>query len=138
LRKEESTRLAENLSIGTGKRKTSIARVFLRNGNGKIKVNGKTIEAYFPSKAYSLIAIQPLEVTDNLAKFDIMIKVAGGGFSSQACACQHGIARALDAFDRTNHTSLKANGFLTRDSRMVERKKYGQRGARRRFQFSKR
>jgi small subunit ribosomal protein S9 len=130
--------LADNLSTGTGKRKTSIARVFLRQGNGKITVNGRTIDSYFPGKAYSLTLLNPLEVTDNVTKFDIMIKVSGGGFSSQAGACQHGIARALDAYDKSNHTSLKSNGFLTRDSRMVERKKYGQSGARRRFQFSKR
>lgn len=132
------TTLVDNLSTATGKRKTSIAKVFLRKGEGKIRVNGKNLEAYFPGKMYSLVVSRPLEVTDNVAKFDILIKVNGGGFSSQAGACQHGIARALDVYDRSNHVSLKANGLLTRDSRMVERKKYGQSGARRRFQFSKR
>lgn len=130
--------MAENLSMATGKRKTSIARVFLRQGAGKIIINGRTLENYFPGQAYYLGVLKPLEVTDNVAKYDILINVQGGGFSSQAGACQHGIAKALDLYDRTNHTSLKANGFLTRDSRMVERKKYGQSGARRRFQFSKR
>jgi small subunit ribosomal protein S9 len=130
--------LAENVSIATGKRKTSIARVFLRQGDGKIVINGRTLENYFPGKAYYLGVLKPLEVTDNVSKFDILINVQGGGFSSQAGACQHGIARALNAHDSTNHIPLKANGLLTRDSRMVERKKYGQRGARRRFQFSKR
>jgi small subunit ribosomal protein S9 len=134
----EITILAENLSIGTGKRKTSVAKVFLRKGTGKVIVNGKNLDMYFPGKMYSLVVVRPLEVTDNVTNFDILIKVNGGGFSSQAGACQHGIARALDTFDRSNHTSLKANGLLTRDSRMVERKKYGQSGARRRFQFSKR
>jgi small subunit ribosomal protein S9 len=134
----ESIDLTTNLSTATGKRKTSIARVFLRQGDGKVIINGRTLENYFPGKAYYLLVLKPLEVTDNVTKFNILINVQGGGFSSQAGACQHGIARALDTHDHANHTSLKANGLLTRDSRMVERKKYGQRGARRKFQFSKR
>jgi small subunit ribosomal protein S9 len=130
--------VVKNLALGTGKRKTSIARVFLRKGTGQIDVNGKTPEAYFGTEVLAILVKQPLAVTNSLDKFDLMIKVLGGGVSSQAGACRHGIARALVAYEETNRPSLKANGFLTRDSRMVERKKYGRRGARRRFQFSKR
>jgi small subunit ribosomal protein S9 len=130
--------VVKNLAIGTGKRKTSVARIFLRKGTGQIDVNGKTLEAYFGTEVLAILVKQPLNVTSSLDKFDLMIKVLGGGVSSQAGACRHGIARALVAYDEANRPSLKANGFLTRDSRMVERKKYGRRGARRRFQFSKR
>ena len=130
--------MAENLSVKTGKRKTAVARVFLRSGTGKISINGKDIGEYFPGEIFSIIVKKPLDVTDNLSNFDITINVKGGGYSGQAGACQLGIARALDAYDNTNHKALRENGFLTRDSRMVERKKYGRRGARRRFQFSKR
>ena len=128
----------ENLALKTGKRKTAIARVFLRQGTGKIRINGKSVNDYFPGELYSIIVRKPLEVTDNVTKFDIRINVRGGGYSGQADACKHGIARALVSFDESNRPSLRANGYLTRDSRMVERKKYGRRGARRRFQFSKR
>jgi small subunit ribosomal protein S9 len=128
----------ENLEVKTGKRKTAIARVFLRNGEGKIVVNGKSLDQYFPGELFKIIVQRPLEVTDNLTNYDIKINVKGGGYAGQAGACQHGIARVLAAYDIANRPSLKANGFLTRDSRMVERKKYGRRGARRRFQFSKR
>ena len=130
--------MAENITIKTGKRKTAVARVFLRNGSGNILINGKKIEDYFPGEIFTIIAKKPLEVTESLSNYDIKINVSGGGYSGQAEACRHGIARALDAADNTNHKVLRANGFLTRDSRMVERKKYGRRGARRRFQFSKR
>ena len=130
--------MAEILSVKTGKRKTAVARVFLRSGTGKISVNGKDIEEYFPGEIFSIIVKKPLNVTDNLNNFDITINAKGGGYSGQAGACQHGIARVLDEYDNTNHKALRENGFLTRDSRMVERKKYGRRGARRRFQFSKR
>ena len=130
--------MAKNLSTGTGKRKTSIARVFLRDGSGTISVNGKPYEEYFRGLLTAQAVLQPLEVTNNLGKFDLLITVKGGGPSSQIEACRHGVARALNTYDPSNHSSLRANGFLTRDSRMVERKKYGQRGARRRFQFSKR
>jgi small subunit ribosomal protein S9 len=130
--------LAENLGVQTGKRKTAIARVFLRNGDGKITINGKDINDFFPGELFKILVLKPLEVTDNIGKFDILIKVKGGGFAGQAGACQHGIAKVLYKYDTSNRTALRANGFLTRDSRMVERKKYGRRGARRRFQFSKR
>ncbi|MDC7226337.1 MAG: 30S ribosomal protein S9 [Spirochaetales bacterium] len=130
--------MAENLALGTGRRKTSVARVYLRSGSGKITVNGRDVEQYFANPTNVFIVKQPLDVTDNLAKYDILINVKGGGVTGQAGACRHAIARALQKHDASNTTALKANGFLTRDSRMVERKKYGQRGARRKFQFSKR
>jgi small subunit ribosomal protein S9 len=130
--------LVKNLAYGTGRRKTAIARVFLREGSGKITVNGKTPEDYFPTVLMAQNIKKPLEVTDALSSFDLLITVTGGGQAGQSDACKHGIARALVAQDETNRPALRANGFLTRDSRMVERKKYGQRGARRRFQFSKR
>lgn len=130
--------MIKNLAIGTGRRKTSVARVFVREGSGKITVNGKTIDNYFATAEQVKVACQPLMVTGSENKFDVLITVHGGGMSGQAGACLHGLARALTQIDESNYTSLKANGFLTRDSRMVERKKYGQRGARRRFQFSKR
>jgi small subunit ribosomal protein S9 len=130
--------VVKNLALGTGRRKTSVARVYLREGNGKITVNGKEVENYFANPSLVFIVKQPLDVTDNLAKFDILINVKGGGVSGQAGACRHAISRALTHYDETNIRPLRANGFLTRDSRMVERKKYGQPGARRKFQFSKR
>ena len=125
--------MVKNLAIGTGRRKTSVARVFIRDGSGKITVNGKEIDKYFATSDQIKVASQPLAVTASENKYDVLIKVNG-----QAGACLHGLARALTQIDQSNYSSLKANGFLTRDSRMVERKKYGQRGARRRFQFSKR
>jgi small subunit ribosomal protein S9 len=130
--------LVKNLAYGTGRRKTAIARVFLRDGNGKITVNGKNPEDYFLTELMAQNIKKPLEVTDNLSRFDLLITVSGGGESGQSDACKHGIARALVSYDQSNRPALRANGFLTRDNRMVERKKYGQRGARRRFQFSKR
>lgn len=128
----------ENLAVKTGKRKTAVARVFLRQGDGKITVNGRRVEDYFPGEMFIIMIKKPLEVTDNLANYNIKINVKGGGYAGQAGACQHGIARALAFHDTSNRAALKTNGFLTRDSRMVERKKYGRRGARKRFQFSKR
>ena len=128
----------KNLGIGTGRRKTSVARVFLREGTGKVVVNGKELVQYFVQGEHAMMVRQPLMVTASENKFDILINVEGGGPNGQAGACRHGLARALCQVDQTNYTSLRTNGFLTRDSRMVERKKYGQRGARRRFQFSKR
>lgn len=128
----------KNLAVATGKRKTSIARVFLRDGAGTIMVNDKPVLEYFAGLPTAQSVLSPLDVTNNTGKFDVMIRVSGGGVSSQIEACRHGIARALNAYDASNHTALRANGFLTRDPRMVERKKYGQAGARRRFQFSKR
>jgi small subunit ribosomal protein S9 len=130
--------LVKNLAVATGKRKTSIARVFLRDGAGAIVVNGKPYEEYFAGMKTVQNVRSPMDVTNNVGKFNVMITVRGGGVISQIEACRHGMARALDAYDSTNHTALRANGFLTRDPRMVERKKYGQAGARRRFQFSKR
>lgn len=128
----------ENLALGTGRRKTAVARVFLREGNGNIQVNGKSVQDYFSNPEYITILNQPLLVTDTQDKYDILINVSGGGVRGQAGACRMGIARALVKHDETNLPSLRANGFLTRDARMTERKKYGQRGARRKFQFSKR
>lgn len=130
--------MIKNLAHGTGRRKTATARVYLRQGQGVIKVNGKDIKEFFPIEQQVTMIRQPLVVTDSDEKYDILINVKGGGISGQAGACRHGISRALIELDDTNRPSLKANGFLTRDSRMVERKKYGQRGARRKFQFSKR
>ncbi len=130
--------MAENLSLGTGRRKTAVARVFLRAGSGEITINGKKAEDYFSNPSLLFVVNQPLDVTDSLTKYDLLITTHGGGPTGQAGACRHGIARALVAVDESNRRALRTNGFLTRDSRMVERKKYGRRGARRRFQFSKR
>ncbi len=130
--------MLKNLAIGTGRRKTAVARVFIREGAGKIVVNGKEINDYFATPTQVQLACQPLKVTGSENKFDILINVNGGGLNGQAGAVLHGLARALNQINQSNHAVLKANGYLTRDSRMVERKKYGQRGARRRFQFSKR
>jgi small subunit ribosomal protein S9 len=124
--------------IATGRRKTAVARVRLAPGNGKITVNGRAFENYFPIETMRSLASQPLAVTDSAAKFDLHINVAGGGPNGQAGAVRHGIARALLHFDASLRPALKSNGLLTRDSRMRERKKYGQPGARKRFQFSKR
>ncbi len=129
---------AKNIAIGTGRRKTAVARVFLREGSGKIVVNGKDVKDYFATAEQIRAVHQPLLVTSNDNKFDILINVSGGGLNGQAGACLHGISRALLQVDQDCRTALKSNGYLTRDSRMVERKKYGQKGARRRFQFSKR
>ena len=130
--------MVKNIAIGTGRRKTAVARVFVRDGSGKIVVNGKDVKEYFVTEGQVQLVRQPLLVTSMDNKYDIIINVCGGGLNGQAAACLHGISRALVQIDQDSRTSLKANGYLTRDSRMVERKKYGQRGARRRFQFSKR
>jgi small subunit ribosomal protein S9 len=130
--------MVKNIAIGTGRRKTAVARVFVRDGSGKIVVNGKDVKEYFATAEQIQIVQQPLLVTSMGAKYDVLINVQGGGMNGQAAACLHGISRALVQIDPDARTSLKANGYLTRDSRMVERKKYGQKGARRRFQFSKR
>ena len=130
--------MVKNLALGTGRRKTAIARVFLREGNGKISVNGKDVDDYFANPSFVYVVKQPLGVTATEGKYDLLITVKGGGPSGQAGACRHGISRALVLYDDANKAALRANGFLTRDSRMVERKKFGQRGARRKFQFSKR
>jgi len=130
--------MIKNLGIGTGRRKTSVARVYVRDGSGKIIVNDKELSVYFPQGEHAQMVRQPLMVTSNENKFDILINVYGGGSNGQAGACRHGLARALCQVDQSNYASLRANGYLTRDPRMVERKKYGRPGARRRFQFSKR
>jgi small subunit ribosomal protein S9 len=133
-----ATDVVKNLATGTGRRKTSVARVYLRSGKGVITINKATCEEYFPQIYQRLIIAEPLEVTNNVQKYDIYVNVKGGGVMSQAGAIRHGIARALQNHDATNTPALKSNGMLTRDSRMVERKKFGRAGARRRFQFSKR
>ena len=132
------TAAAVNVAAGTGRRKTAIARVFLRSGSGKVQVNGRQLRDYFRADDLEREVIEPLDVTDNLANYDVLIRVSGGGPHGQAGACRHGLARALVGHDETNRRALRANGMLTRDRRMVERKKYGQPKARRRFQFSKR
>ena len=124
--------------FATGRRKTSVARARLLKGNGKIVVNNKPVEEYFPAGNYVMIVNQPLQVTDFKNDYDIYVNVYGGGLTGQAGAIRHAIARALDKLDEKNHKPLKVNSFLTRDSRMVERKKYGQKKARKKFQFSKR
>ena len=124
--------------IGTGRRKTAIARVRLATGSGKITVNGRPFENYFPVETLRATASQPLAVTGTTEKVDTNVNVSGGGPNGQAGAVSHGIARALLKFDANLRPQLKAEGLLTRDSRMKERKKYGQPGARKRFQFSKR
>jgi len=123
---------------GTGRRKTAVARVYLRPGSGKIMVNKRDFETYFPNKVLKMIIRQPLLITETAEKFDIVVNVAGGGQSGQAGAIRHGLSRALLVFSPELRPRLKSAGFLTRDAREVERKKYGQPKARRRFQFSKR
>jgi len=123
---------------GTGRRKTSTARVYLRPGTGEIKVNKKEFNQYFPNEALRMVIRQPLQLTETTSKFDILINVAGGGPAGQAGAIRHGITRALMEFNLDLRPGLKQAGFVTRDPRIKERKKYGQKGARKRFQFSKR
>ena len=123
---------------GTGRRKSSAARVFLRPGTGTFKVNGRPFEEYFNSAVLKQIIREPLELTETGAQFDVYTTVRGGGFTGQAGALRHGISRALVQYSPELRGKLKAAGFLTRDPREVERKKYGQPGARKRFQFSKR
>jgi small subunit ribosomal protein S9 len=123
---------------GTGRRKTAVAQVRLMSGNGKILVNGRAFENYFPVESLRTQALQPLTVTGNAEKYDVHVKVRGGGPTGQAGAVRHGLARALLRVDANLRPALKSEGFLTRDPRMKERKKYGQPGARKRFQYSKR
>lgn len=127
-----------NEFLGTGRRKTSVARVRLATGSGKITVNGRTFENYFPLETLRTTASEPLTVTGTTEKLDVRVNVSGGGPNGQAGAVRHGIARALLQFDANLRPQLKVEGLLTRDPRMKERKKYGQPGARKRFQFSKR
>jgi small subunit ribosomal protein S9 len=124
--------------IGTGRRKTAVARVRLATGTGKVQINGRAFENYFPLESQRNVAIQPLTVTATADKYDAHVTVTGGGPDGQAGAVRHGIARALLTIDPNFRPILKAEGFLTRDPRMKERKKYGQPGARKRFQYSKR
>jgi len=123
---------------GTGRRKTSVARVWLRSGQGRIAINRRAFENYFPRETLRMIIAQPLEVTNTVGQFDILVSVGGGGPTGQAGAVRHGIARALVRFDEKLRQPLKKAGLLTRDPRMRERKKYGQPGARQKFQYSKR
>jgi small subunit ribosomal protein S9 len=130
--------MADIQYYGTGRRKTSTARVYLRPGSGEIKINRRTFEEYFPNEALRMIIRQPLNLTDTVGKFDILVNVDGGGASGQAGAVRHGITRALMEFNPDLRSTLKKVGLVTRDPRQKERKKYGQKGARARFQFSKR
>ncbi|HXK04808.1 MAG TPA: 30S ribosomal protein S9 [Verrucomicrobiae bacterium] len=124
--------------LGTGRRKTSVARIFLRPGKGEIKVNGRAFENFFPTESARATVRQPLLATETLEKFDLVILAGGGGVAGQAGAARLGIARALVEFNAELRGRLKKLGYLTRDPRAHERKKYGQKGARKRFQFSKR
>jgi small subunit ribosomal protein S9 len=124
--------------LGTGRRKTSVARVFLRPGKGEIKVNNRPFENYFQTESARAMVRQPLAATETMEKFDLLILADGGGVAGQAGAARLGISRALVEFNAELRSRLKKLGFLTRDPRKHERKKYGQKGARKRFQFSKR
>jgi small subunit ribosomal protein S9 len=129
---------AQGRAYGTGRRKDATARVWVKRGSGKIVVNGKTLEQYFARPVLRMIINQPFAVLDSQNKFDVVVTVLGGGLSGQAGAVRHGISRALDAYDPSFRPVLRKSGFMTRDSRVVERKKYGKAKARRSFQFSKR
>ncbi|MGL5042615.1 MAG: 30S ribosomal protein S9 [Culicoidibacterales bacterium] len=124
--------------LGTGRRKTSVARVRLIAGTGIIKINGRTIDEYLPLETLRMICRQPLVLTETVSKFDVFVNVDGGGYTGQAGAIRHGVARALLEVNSENRPALKAAGFLTRDARAKERKKYGLKAARRAPQFSKR
>jgi len=130
--------VAEIQYYGTGRRKTSTARVYLRPGDGEVKINRRAFEVYFPNETLRMIIRQPLQLTETANKFDILINVAGGGPAGQAGAIRHGITRALMEYNADLRPALKQAGLVTRDPRIKERKKYGQKGARKRFQFSKR
>jgi len=130
--------MAEQKYYATGKRKTSVARVFMKPGSGDITVNKRTLDEFFGRETSKMVVRQPLELTDNVGKYDIYVNVCGGGASGQAGAIKHGITKALLEVDPELRGVLKKAGFVTRDSRAKERKKYGRRAARRSFQFSKR
>jgi small subunit ribosomal protein S9 len=130
--------MAAKSFYGTGKRKTSIARVWLKPGSGNITINKKTLDEYFGRETSKMVVKQPLELTENVGKFDIFVTVCGGGDSGQAGAIKHGITKALLEVDVELRGALKKAGFITRDSRIKERKKYGKKAARASFQFSKR
>lgn len=125
-------------AYGTGRRKDSVARVWIKPGNGTVTINGRKFEEYFPRSAHRILLLQPFSETKTLKQFDVMCTAKGGGISGQAGAIRHGLSRALDKYSPEFHTLLSRAGYLTRDSRVVERKKYGQKKARKRFQFSKR
>ena len=137
---EISTPTVDNLgrSYATGKRKNAVARVWIKTGTGKVSINGKDSDKYFSRPVLNMLVNQPLELTKRKLDIDAMITVSGGGLSGQAGAVRHGISKALSLFDPNLRSTLKSEGLLTRDSRIVERKKYGRRKARRRYQFSKR
>lgn len=130
--------MADTQYYGTGRRKNAVARVYLRPGKGDIVINRREFETYFPNEALQMIIRQPLSLTENVGKFDILVNVDGGGKSGQAGAVRHGITRALLEYNVDLRPTLKKAGLITRDPRKKERKKYGQKGARARFQFSKR
>lgn len=130
--------MAEQRFYATGKRKTSIARVYMKPGSGEITINKRSLDEFFGRETSKMMVHQPFELTDNVGKFDIYVNVCGGGASGQAGAIKHGITKALLEADPELRGVLKKAGFITRDSRIKERKKYGRRGARRSFQFSKR
>jgi small subunit ribosomal protein S9 len=130
--------VAEIQYYGTGRRKSATARVYLRPGAGEVRINKKAFEQYFPNETLRMIIRQPLQLTETVNKFDILINVMGGGPAGQAGAIRHGITRALMEFNADLRPTLKHAGLITRDPRIKERKKYGQKGARKRFQFSKR
>jgi small subunit ribosomal protein S9 len=130
--------VAEIQYYGTGRRKTSTARVYLRPGAGEVKINRRAFEVYFPNETLRMIIRQPLQLTETTSKFDILVNVNGGGPAGQAGAIRHGITRALMEYNADLRPALKQAGLVTRDPRIKERKKYGQKGARKRFQFSKR
>ena len=130
--------MTSKTNIFVGRRKTAVARVILKQGSGKFTINKENADEYFKSEALTQESLQPLKVTETLGNYDVYVKVSGGGISGQVGAIRLGIARALVSNDEEHRTVLRANDFLTRDPRMVERKKYGQPKARKRFQFSKR
>ena len=130
--------MSDEFYYGTGRRKSAVARVFIKPGSGKIVVNGKEFNAYFGRPVLQMIVQQPIYAAARDGQFDIIATVVGGGLSGQAGAVRHGISRALTYYEPGLRAVLKKGGFLTRDSRVVERKKYGRPGARKRFQFSKR
>ena len=129
---------AQGRAYGTGRRKDAVARVWIKPGSGKVTVNGRDQEVYFARPVLRMLLKQPFEVCDRVNQFDIVCTVKGGGLSGQAGAVRHGLSRALENYEPGLRPALKAHGFLTRDSRVVERKKYGKSGARRSFQFSNR
>jgi small subunit ribosomal protein S9 len=129
---------AQGRAYATGKRKSSVARVWIKPGTGKIFVNGREQDVYFARAVLRMMISQPFAITSRDGQYDVFCTVSGGGLSGQAGAVRYGISKALDAFEPDLHKLLKQHGFLTRDARIVERKKYGRRKARRRFQFSKR